>query len=62
MPTIKIDKQEYDLADLSKEAKSHLSMLQFIDQEIARLQMKMAVQKIARNNYLAALKDNLKKT
>ena len=38
MPTIKIDNKEYDVDSLSNEAKAQLGSIQFVDNEIARLQ------------------------
>ncbi len=38
MPTIKIDNIDYDLDTLSDEAKAQLASIQFVDQELARLQ------------------------
>lgn len=38
MPTIQIDNIDYDLDSLSQEAKAQLQSIQFVDQELARLQ------------------------
>ena len=56
MPTLKIDNTEYNLDSLSNEAKAQLASLQFVDQELARLQAQMAVLQTARNAYLNGLK------
>ena len=42
MSTIKIDDVEYDTNNLSEEAKAQLVSLQYCDQELTRLQAKMA--------------------
>ena len=55
MPTIKIDSKEYDVNSLSDEAKAQLGSIQFVDNEIARLQAQLAAMKTARNAYAKAL-------
>lgn len=55
MPTIKIDGKDYDLDQLSAHAKAQLQSLQFVDQELARLQAKTAAMQTARNAYAKAL-------
>jgi hypothetical protein len=55
MPTIKIDNKEYDLDSLSNEAKAQLASIQFVDNEIARLQAQLAAMQTARNAYGNAL-------
>ena len=56
MATIKIDNQEYDLDSLSQEAKAQLQSIQFVDQELVRLQAQTAAMQTARNAYVNALK------
>lgn len=56
MPTIQIDNTEYDLDSLSQDAKAQLQSIQFVDQELARLQAQTAAMQTARNAYLQALK------
>ena len=56
MTTITIDNQSYDLASLSNEAKAQLASIQFVDQELARLQAHAAALQTARNAYVQALK------
>jgi hypothetical protein len=56
MPTIRIDDKEYDLDTLSQEAKVQLASIQFVEQELARLQMQAAALQTARNAYLQGLK------
>lgn len=59
MPTIKIDDKDYDLDSLSQEAKAQLASIQFVEQELARLQMRAAALQTARNAYLQGLKASL---
>ena len=56
MPTIKIDGQDYDLNQLSDEAKAQLTALRFVDTELERLAAQTAVLKTARMAYANALK------
>ena len=59
MPIIKIDNQDYELDQLSAEAKAQLGAIQFCDQELARMQMHIAALQTAKNAYLQALKASL---
>ncbi len=59
MPTIKIDDKEYDLDQLSDEAKAQLLSLQFVDSELQRLNAKAAVLQTARAAYSKALNEAL---
>lgn len=61
MSTIKIDDIEYDLDSLSKEANEQLKSIQFVDQELARLQAQSAVLQTARGTYANALQAALPK-
>ena len=56
MPILKIDNTDYDLDSLSDDAKAQLQSIQFVDQELAKLQMQMAAMQTARNAYVNALK------
>lgn len=56
MPTITIDNQMVDLDSLSQDAKEQLQSIQFVDQELARLQAQTAALQTARNAYVNALK------
>ena len=56
MTTVTIDNKVYDLANLSDECKSHLNSIQYVEQELVRLQDKAAVLQTAKNTYLQALK------
>ena len=55
MTTIKIDDKDYDVATLSDEAKNQLASIEFVDNELARLQARAAVLQTARNTYVKAL-------
>jgi len=55
MSTITIDNHSYDLDTLSDEAKAQLQSLQFVDAELARLQVQAAVLQTARMAYSKAL-------
>ena len=55
MPTINIDGQQYDSEQLSAEAKAQLASIQFVDQELARLQAQAAALQTARMAYAKAL-------
>jgi len=59
MPTVKIDEKDYDLDQLSSEAKGQLTMLQFVDAELNRLNAQAAVLQTARNAYVKVLKGEL---
>ena len=59
MPNIKIDNKEYDLDTLSDECKAQLASIQFVEQELARLQAQTAVLQTAKAAYLQGLKASL---
>ena len=59
MASITIDGTEYDSEKLSEEAKNQVISLQFVKNEIARLQAQLAVYKTAEVGYVTALKNNL---
>ena len=61
MPNINIDGKEYNLDDISENAKSQLASLQFVQSEIRRLESQMAVNKTAASLYTNALKNELEK-
>ena len=52
---ITIDNKEYDLNDLSNDAKAQLASIQFVDGELARLQAQAAALQTARMAYAKAL-------
>ena len=55
MATIKIDDKDYDIDDLSDEAKAQVVSLNFVDGELNRLNLKVAAMQTARNAYATAL-------
>ena len=59
MTTITIDDKEYDLDTLSEEAKAQLISIQFVDQELQRINAQAAVLQTARVAYSRALNDAL---
>jgi len=59
MSIITIDNKEYELDDLSAEAKAQLQSVQFVDAELQRLQAQAAVLQTARIAYAKALNDAL---
>ncbi len=59
MTIIKIDDKDYDIETLSDEAKSQIQSIQFVDQELAKLNAQAAVMKTARIAYAKALNDAL---
>ena len=61
MATITIDDKEYDLDNLSDEAKQQVISLQFVQAEIKRLDAEIAVYKTASIAYSSALKSFLDK-
>jgi len=56
LPTIKIDDIDYDLDSLPQEAKAQLASIQYVEQELLRLQAQAAALQTAKNAYLQALK------
>ena len=61
MPTIKIDDKDYDLDQLSTEAKQQLEMLAATDAKLRELQRDLAIAQTARNTYARALSELLPK-
>jgi hypothetical protein len=59
MTIIKIDDKDYDTETLSDEAKSQIQSIQFVDQELAKLNAQAAVMQTARIAYAKALNDAL---
>jgi hypothetical protein len=62
MTKIKIDNVDYDLDKLSDEAKAQLASIQFVDEELIRLQSKTAAMQTARIAYARALNMSLNPT
>ena len=61
MAKISIDDVNYDTEKLSDEAKAQLVSIQYVDQELARLQAQAAALQTARIAYANALKEALPK-
>ena len=59
MTTITIDDKQYDLDTLSEEAKAQLVSIQFVDQELQRVNAQAAVLQTARVAYSKALNESL---
>ena len=59
MANITIDGKDYDLNDLNDKAKEQLANLQFVQNEIKRLESKIAISKTAETAYFTALQDEL---
>ena len=59
MATITIDDKEYNLDDLSNQAKEQLASIQFVQSEIKKLEGEMAVYKTALAAYTSALKSEI---
>lgn len=59
MSKITIDQVEYNLDDLTDEVKNNIGMLQAVEQEIQRLNMKLAAFQTARIAYARVVKENL---
>ena len=61
MPTIKIDDKDYDLDQVSTEARQQLEMLAATDAKLRELQRDLAIAQTARNAYARALSELLPK-
>jgi 23S rRNA U2552 (ribose-2'-O)-methylase RlmE/FtsJ len=59
MAKITIDDKEYETDDMSEEAKAQLQSLQYVDNELQRVQLKTAALQTARNAYAKALQEAL---
>ena len=59
MDTITIDDVEYQLSDLSADAKAQLESLRATDQKIMQTKQDLAILQTARNTYAVALKEML---
>ncbi len=58
-PTIKINDKDYNVADLSNEAKAFISQIQFLDSKIAPMKAELAAFQTARDLYSANLNKQL---
>jgi len=61
MTTITIDNKEFEFESLSEDARAQLVSMQFVDQEIAQLQARLAAMQTARIGYANALNAALPK-
>lgn len=59
MAKITINEKEYETDDMSDDAKAQLQSLQYVDSELARVQMQAAALQTARNAYAQALQKAL---
>ncbi len=59
MEKLTINNHEYDIHSLPDNARAQLASLQFVDQEIVRLQALLAAMQTARNAYALALQESL---
>lgn len=59
--TVTIDGKEYSLDSLSENAKSQIANLRVVDEEIRKIEQKLAIYRTARATYARALKDDLNK-
>jgi len=59
MKTWTIDNKEYNIDELSDEAKNHIVSLRIVDQEITNLKQKLAIAQTARNAYAKALNEDI---
>lgn len=59
MAKITIDEKEYEIDDMSDEAKAQLQSLQFVTAELERLKLKAAALQTAQIAYSKALKEAL---
>ena len=61
MATVTVDGREYDTEKLSEPARQQVVNLAAVDEEIRRLQARLAICHTARNSYAAALRAELPK-
>lgn len=59
MASINIDGKEYEIDDLSENAKQQLASLQFVQAEVRKLESQLAVYKTAGASYTTALKQSI---
>lgn len=61
MPSITIDGRNYETEKLSEVARQHVLNINIVDEEVRRLQTRLAICQTARNAYVAALQAALPK-
>lgn len=59
MPLINIDGIEYNTEDLSDNGKAQLASLQFLESQMSKLKLELAVYQTARNSYASALQNEI---
>ena len=59
--TLKINDKEYNINDLSKEAKSYIAQIQLIDSKIMPMKAELAVFQTAHDTYSNSLNAELEK-
>ena len=59
MATVTIDNVDYDLEQLTDNARAQLGSIQAVDQKLAQLQAEAAILQTARTAYASALKAEL---
>mgnify|MGYP001254827946 CR=1 FL=1 len=59
MPKITLDDKEYNTEEMSQDALAQVQSIQFVDNELVRVQMKGAALQTAKNAYVRALKSIL---
>ena len=59
MPKITIDDIEYNTEDLSDNGKAQLASLQFLEVQMKKIQLEIAIYQTARNAYMTGLKQDL---
>ena len=59
MTTLNIDGENYNVEDLSDDAKAQIQSIQFVDRELTQLKMQAAVLQTARAGYCKALAEML---
>lgn len=59
--TITIDGKEYSIDSLSENAKTQLSNIRVVDEDIRKIEQKLSIYRTARATYARALKDELDK-
>jgi hypothetical protein len=62
VPKLVVDGLEVDSETLSERGQAQFASLQFAELQLARLRQEIAVYTLARNAYLAALKNELAKS
>ena len=59
MPKLTLDGKEYDTEEMSQDALAQVQSIQFVDNELVRVQLNGAALQTAKNAYVRALKSIL---